>query len=118
MSDNITNQLISKIQSSPPNAPTIQPSINSNKIITKGGKRIKKSKIRKKTLSGGNTTVGVNNIPNTVVSSGIKDMYQQVNQARLTNLVQSRTDQISTYGGRRRKRRITRKRRKSRRRSI
>lgn len=113
MSDNITNQLIAKMQNSPPNAP--QQVINLNKILTKGGKRRRKNKRKsKKILLGGNTKVAVNDIPNTVVSPGIKEMYKDVNQARLTNLVQSITD----GGSRRIKSRRIKSRRKRRRRSI
>ena len=110
MSNNIiTNPVIAKMMSSPPNGDASPPSINSNKIITKGGKR--KSK-RKKRILGGATNIAVSNTPHNVVSSGVTDMYKQLNEAEITNLVQSKTD----GGKRRRKKRTrTRKRRKTRR---
>jgi (2Fe-2S) ferredoxin len=57
--------------------------------------------------------MAVNNIPNNSVNPNVQRMYQQVNQAQVTNSVQSMTD-----GGRRRKKRKSKKRRKSRRRGI
>jgi hypothetical protein len=108
MSNIITNPVIAKMTSSPPNGDASQPSINSNKIITKGGKR--KIKSKKRILVGG-TDIAVSNTPHNVVSSGVSDMYKQLNEAVITNLVESKTD-----GGRRRpKRRTRRKRRKTRR---
>lgn len=103
MDDKNINMLISKMQSSPQNALTSQPSINTNKILTKGGKRRKLKSKRRKRLLGGNK-VFVNNIPNNSVSPGVNEMYQKVNQAQLTQSVQS-------MNGGRRNRRKSRKRR-------
>ena len=109
MDDKNINTLISKMQSSPPNASAIQPSINSTKIITKGGKRRRKSRRRKKLLGG--NTFAVTNIPRNSVSPGVNEMYQKVNQSIITNSVQSMMD-----GGRIRKK--SKRIRRSRRRSI
>ena len=109
--NNITNPVISKLSSSPPNAST---TISIPKPIVNGGKRKKnKSKKRRKYFLGGDT-VAVNNIPYNSVSPQVEKMYQQVNQAQVTNSIQSMTD----GGRRRRKKSRKRRRRKSRRRDI